>query len=60
MEPLLERLETLEHQMQTVTHRAHTAERWLRWWRRLACGLLGLGLLAWGLPVVTADDAKEP
>jgi hypothetical protein len=36
-----------------------TIARQLRWWQGLACGLLVLALLAWGLPVVTADDVKH-
>jgi hypothetical protein len=51
MDHLQTRLEALEQRTQTV-------ERQLRWWRGLAGGLLGLAVLTWALPFVTADDAK--
>jgi hypothetical protein len=51
MDHLQTRLEALEQQM-------HTVNRRLRWWRGLAGGLLGLAVLTWALPVVTADDPK--
>jgi hypothetical protein len=54
MDHLQSRLDALEQQM-------HTVNRRLRWWRGLACGLVGLAVLAWMLPAVTAqeEDAKE-
>jgi hypothetical protein len=51
MDQLHTRLDVLEQQMCTVTRR-------LRWWRGLACGLLGLAVLTWALPAGTAQ--KDP
>jgi hypothetical protein len=51
MDPLQTRLDALEQHM-------HTVNRRLRWWRRLAGGLLALAVLTWALPVVTADDTR--
>jgi hypothetical protein len=34
----------------------HTVNRRLHWWRGLACGLIGLALLTWALPAVTAQE----
>jgi len=57
MEALQKRLEALEQQTEqlkqhTQALEAHTltVERRLRWWRRIAQGLLVLGLLTWTLP----------
>jgi hypothetical protein len=54
MDHLQTRLEALEHQM-------HTVNRRLRWWRGLACGVVGLTVLTWALPAVIAqeEDAKK-
>jgi len=52
MDHLHERLEALEQ-------RTHTVERQLRWWRGLACGLLGLAVLTWALPVGTAQETAQ-
>jgi hypothetical protein len=53
MDHLQTRLDALEQQM-------HTVNRRLRWWRGLACGLVVLGLLGWGLPLGLArEDAAE-
>jgi hypothetical protein len=49
MDHLQTRLDALEQQMHTVNHR-------LRWWRGLACGLLGLAVLTWALPAGTAPE----
>jgi len=45
MDQLHERLEALEHHVQTLHHQTRTVTRQLRWWRGLACGLLGLAVL---------------
>ena len=53
MDQLQTRLDALEQQM-------HTVNRRLRWWRGLACGLVGLAVLAWMLPAVIAqEDAAD-
>jgi hypothetical protein len=52
MDSMFERLETLERQTRTVARR-------LQLWRGLACALVVLGLLTWGLPSVTAQDAQR-
>jgi hypothetical protein len=53
MDQLQTRLDALEQQM-------HAMNRRLRWWRGLACGLLGLAGLTWALPAVIAqEDARE-
>jgi hypothetical protein len=49
MDHLQTRLDALEQQMHTVTRR-------LRWWRVLACGVVVLGLLGWGLPLSLARE----
>jgi hypothetical protein len=49
MDHLHERLERLEQ-------RTHTVERQLRWWRGLACSLVGLAVLTWALPSGTAQE----
>jgi hypothetical protein len=54
-----ERLQALEHESKMRAQQTRTLARQLRWWRGLACALVGLGLLTWALPVVTADDAKK-
>jgi hypothetical protein len=59
MDDLRTCLDVLEHHIHTLHQHTHTITRQLRWWRGVACGLLVLALLAWGFPVVTADDAKH-
>ena len=60
MDPLHARLDTLESQVHTLTQHTQNATRRLRWWRGIACGLMVLGLLGWGLPVGLArEDAAE-
>jgi hypothetical protein len=49
MDQMQTRLDALEQQM-------HTVNRRLRWWRGLACGLIGLAVLAWMLPAVIAQE----
>jgi hypothetical protein len=54
MDPLHYRVDALERQIHTLHQRSHTAERRLRWWRGLACGLL-----VGALPSSTAqEDAR--
>jgi hypothetical protein len=52
MDQLHTRIDALEQQM-------HTVNRRLRWWRGLACGLLGLAVLIWALPSGTAQEAEH-
>ena len=52
MDHLHERLERLEQ-------RTHTAERQLRWWRGLACGLVVVSLLRLMFPSGNAADAQS-
>jgi hypothetical protein len=61
MDPLLDRVDALARQLNTLQQQTHTVTRQLRWWRGLACGLVGLAVLAWALPVSLAqdEDAQE-
>ena len=59
MENLLERVEALEHHLRTLAAQTHTVERRLRWWRRLASGMVVLALLTWALPVSTAQETTR-
>jgi hypothetical protein len=52
-----ERFEALEQQTAQLMHHARTVERRLRWWRGIACGMVMLSLLSWGLPSGKAADA---
>ncbi len=52
MDRLCERVEALERQ-------THRLARQLRWWRGIACSVLGLGLLTWVLQVANAADAQS-
>jgi hypothetical protein len=52
MDPIHARLDTLKQ-------RTHTVERHLRWWRGLACSLIGLAVLTWALPLGTADTQHQ-
>jgi hypothetical protein len=58
MDHLHARLEALEHQVHILDQQVHAVDRRLRWWRRLACGLVVLGLIGWTLQAVTAGDGK--
>jgi hypothetical protein len=53
------RLDALEHQVRTLHQQTHTVKRRLRWWRGLACGLIGVGLLTWALPSGAAQKAQK-
>jgi hypothetical protein len=46
MDQLHECLDALEHHVHTLPQQTHALARRLRWWRGLAYGLLGLGLLS--------------
>jgi trimeric autotransporter adhesin len=59
MDPLQHRLDALEHQIHTLTQHTRTATRRLRWWRGLACALVGVGVLTWVLPSGTAQGTLE-
>jgi hypothetical protein len=60
MDRLHERLDALEQQVQLLTQHTQTANRRLRWWRGLACGLAVAGLLGWGLPLSLArEDTRD-
>jgi hypothetical protein len=52
-------MDHLQTRLEALEQRTHTVARQLRWWRGLACALLGLAGLTWALPAVTADDAKH-
>jgi hypothetical protein len=56
MDDLRPRINALESQLQTLQQHTHTLARQLRWWRGLACCLLGLAVLTWALPSGTAQD----
>jgi len=54
-----DRLEALEHQVQTLHQQTRTVARQLRWRRGLVCGVVVLTLLPWALPSTTAqEDAR--
>ena len=59
METLQKRLEALEQQTQELKHHTQAVERRLRWWRRMACGLGLVGLLALPLSSVTAQVGQS-
>lgn len=59
MDPLHVRLDALEHPMHSLQQQTHTLARRLRWWRGLACGLVGLAVLTWALPSGTAQGTLE-
>src|SRR5215510_16000104 len=59
MEALQKRLEALEQQTQELKHHTQAVERRLRWWRRIACGLGLVGLLALPLSSVTAQVGQS-
>jgi hypothetical protein len=58
MDALHARLDALEHQVHTLHQQAHATDRRLRWWRRLACGLVVLGLIGWTLQASTAPSGQ--
>ena len=58
MDDLGTRLDALESQLRAFQQHTQTVERRLRWWRRLACGLLVLGGLGWMLQAVTAGEGQ--
>jgi hypothetical protein len=56
MDQLRDRVDALEHQLQTLHQQTRTLARRLRWWRGLAGGLLVLAVLTWALPAGTAQE----
>jgi hypothetical protein len=53
-------MDQLQTRLDALEQRTHTVERQLRWWRGLACGLVGLAGLTWMLPAVIAqEDAAD-
>jgi hypothetical protein len=60
VDALTQQLHTLQQQTHALQQHTHTVNRRLRWWRGLACGLVGLAVLAWMLPAVIAqEDAAD-
>lgn len=59
MDPLHVRLDTLDHHLQILQQQTRTMARRLRWWRGLACSLVGLGVLTWAMPSGTAQGTLE-
>jgi hypothetical protein len=55
MDQLHARVDALERQIHTLQERSRAAERRLRWWQGIACGLLVGALLTWALPSGTAE-----
>jgi hypothetical protein len=49
-------MDHLQTRLDALEQRTHTVERQLRWWRSVACGLLGLAVLTWALPAGTAPE----
>jgi hypothetical protein len=60
MDNLQERVEALEHDLRTLKAHAHTVERRLRWWRRLAWGLVVLSLVSLGQSSSSAQEERLP
>jgi hypothetical protein len=58
-EVLEQQTEHLKHQTQALEVHTRTAERRIRWWRRLACGVMVLSLLSLMLPSGKAADAQS-
>jgi hypothetical protein len=53
-------MDQLQTRLDALEQRTHTVERQLRWWRGLACGLVGLAVLAWMLPSgIAQEDAAD-
>jgi trimeric autotransporter adhesin len=59
MDHLRERLDALEHEVQTLHQQTQTAARQLRWWRGTACGLVVLSLLSLTFLSGKAADAQS-
>jgi hypothetical protein len=49
-------MEHLQTRLEALEQRTHAVERQLRWWRGLACTLIGLALLTGALPSGTAQE----
>jgi hypothetical protein len=58
MDNFRERIEALERQMKVMGAHTRTVERRLRWWRRIACGVMLLGLVSLPLQSGTAADTQ--
>jgi hypothetical protein len=58
MDNLQERVEALEHHLQTLQAHTQTTERRLRWWRRLAWGLVVLSLVSLGQSSISAQEGR--
>jgi hypothetical protein len=56
MDHLHTRVDALERQIHILHERSRAAERQLRWWRGITCGLLVGALLTWALPSSTAHE----
>jgi hypothetical protein len=56
-EALERQTEQLKHQTQALEVHTHTVERWLRWWRGIACGAIVLALL--GFPLQSGKAQYE-
>jgi hypothetical protein len=56
MDQLHHRVDALERQLHILHERSRAAERQLRWWRGVACGLLVGALLTWARPSSTAPE----
>jgi hypothetical protein len=52
-------MDHLQTRLDALEQRLHTGARQLRWWRGLACALVGLGVLTWALPSGTAQGTLE-
>jgi hypothetical protein len=59
MDHLLERIQTLEQHVQTLTQQTTSVARRLRWWRRLACSLAVLTMLSLPVSVGGAKDDDD-
>jgi hypothetical protein len=58
-EVLGQQTEHLKHQTRALEAHTRTVERRLRWWRRLACGVMVLSLLSLMLSSGKAADAQS-
>jgi hypothetical protein len=56
MDQLHNRVDVLARQIHILHERSRAAERQLRWWWSLACGLLVGALLTWALPSSTTQE----
>jgi hypothetical protein len=52
-------MDHLQQRLEALEQRTCTVARQLRWWRGLACALVGLGVLTWALPSGTAQGTLE-